>query len=322
MDTRLATLIDDYTQAVRTALTLMKKSGIPLPYTTSEWSRTNLSGIKSLIDGIKYTSHGNGCLVELPDGDVDFDFGQLGEICGFDDWRIANFAKGRHSTYGFATGAELRECFKHAVATKSILPMESQLFRLADRPVENGSCIDTRQAGDLLPLRDRDQVLTLQVHYFHAADLMLEHYDSLLAKWNKTQRLSRDDQSDFRVYMSSWLGFLAVTCEGFRKLKMYLLLNDHRPVEYQELLPECNKLNRAINAHFDSLRKYRNNVFHLRDTAVDTLDFLAPNAGRLGWAKSIHADLKQFFSDYQILCECHYLENERESESEFGPKVH
>ena len=79
-------------------------------------------------------------------------------------------------------------------------------------------------------------------------------------------------------------------------------------------------LNSAINKHYDDLRKFRNNVFHLRTSTEDTLAFLAPGGERLSWARSIHSDLKSFFSEYRILCECYYMFNGRRSESEFGQR--
>lgn len=320
MDKRLSSLISDYLQAVRTALTLMQKSGVTLPHTSSEWIATDLSHLSSLNDNIYYFKHGNGCRVELPDGGVDFDFGRLGEISGLDAWRLSSFAKQRQESYGFATDDDLYECFGEAVNKNFIVPMATNLYRVANQPMEYVSSIDSRSEGDLLPHREQDKVLTLQVHYFYAAELMLKHYDSMVSKWDKNKKLSRHDEINFRIYMTSWLGFLAVTCEGYKDLGMYLLLNNERPVEYQKLLPKCNQLSSSIKKHYHDLRKFRNNVFHMRANTDDTLAFLSPEVDRLSWARSIHRDLKSFFSDYRVFCECHYILNERRSEGEFGQK--
>ena len=320
MDKRLASLINDYLQAVRTALTLMQKSGISLPHTSMEWIETDLSHLSSLNDGIDYFKHGAGCWVELPDGRVDFDFGRLAEISGLDAWRLVRFAAERQESYGFATDKELYECFDDAIKKKLLVPLATNLYRLSSEPVEYASSIDSRSCGDLLPHRELDKVLTLQTHYFYAADLMLKQHDSLEKKWDKNKKLSRDDEINFRIYMSSWLGFLAVTCEGYRQLNMYMLLNNDRPADYQELIPRCNRLNSAIKKHYDDLRKFRNNVFHLRTSVNDTLAFLSPDADRLSWARSIHKDLKSFFSEYRVLCECHYMFNGRKTEADIGRK--
>lgn len=288
MDVRLVSLINDYLQAVRTALTLMQKSGISLPHTSGEWNDTKLSHLPSLNDGISYLKHGNGCRVDLPDGAVDFDFGRRGEICGLDAWRLGLFAKKRQETYGFSADKELYDCFNDAVNQRLIIPLDAAMHRLASQPVEYVSSIDSRNEGDQLPHRELDNVLTLEIHYFYAADLMLKNYDQLVKKWDKNQKLSRNDEVNFRIFVTSWLGFLAVTCEGYRNLNMYLLLNRERPVEYQELVPNCNKLNRTINKHYDDLRKFRNNVFHLRTSTEDTVAFFFCTGGRASFMGAIN----------------------------------
>lgn len=320
MDERLSNLISDYLESVRTALTLIKKSGIPLPRTSIEWIDTDLSHISNLYSGIDYFKHGCGCSVDLPNGTVDFDFGRHGEISGLDAWRVLRFAKERQETYGFSTDEEFHECFQDSINKKLITPLDSALYRLATQPLEYTSIIDSREEGDLLPHREQDKVLTLQIHYFYAANLMLKHYDALIKQWNKNKKLSRTDEIKFRIYMSSWLGFLAVTCEGYKKLNMHRLLNEERPNEYQELISKCNALNSVINKNYDDLRKFRNNVFHLRTSINDTIAFLSPSSDRLSWARQIHKNLESFFSDYRVLCECYYMLNGRENESEFGQK--
>jgi len=45
-----------------------------------------------------------------------------------------------------------------------------------------------------LPLRDKDEVLTLHAHYFLAAELMLKNYKKLSTKWHQRSRLSQNDR--------------------------------------------------------------------------------------------------------------------------------
>jgi hypothetical protein len=317
MDYRLSNVINDYLQAVRTACTLMQKSGISLPYTSGQWFDTDHSRFSTLDGGISFYKHGAGCWVELPDGHVDFDFGREGEISGLDAWKLGNFAEHRNETYDFADTNELVETFNQAVEQKELLPLEFNLYRLANQPVETSSSIDSREEGDLLPHRDADKVLVLNVHYFYAADLMLTQYDALVDKRTKKETVAYDEKLKSKIYMDSWLGFLAVTCEGYKKLNLYRLLHNERPLDFQELLPMANDLSSSLKKHYDHLRKYRNNVFHLRDSVDDTLAFLSRDAGRLAWARSIHAGLKDFFSNYRVCCESHYIMNGRESESSF-----
>lgn len=318
MDYRLSSLINDYLRAVRTACTLMQKSGVALPYTSKQWAETDLSNVDTLNEEITFYKHGVGCWVNLPDGRVDFDFGRLGEISGVDAWRLGNFAKHRNETYGFEDTKELIETFNQAVNQQQLLPLETNLYRLANQPIETTASIDSRAEGDLLPRRDSDKVLTLHVHYFYAADLMLTQYDAIIKKLEKKEKITFEEELNSKIYMDSWLGFLAVTCEGYKKLNMYLLLNNERPLGYQELIPRASKLSSSIKEHYDHLRKFRNNVFHLRDSVDDTLEFLSPDADRLVWARSIHDDLREFFSHYRVFCESHYLVNGRKSESSFS----
>jgi Domain of unknown function (DUF6896) len=43
---------------------------------------------------IAYSFHGIGCHVALPDGEIDWDFGNEGRLDGFDAWRLWCFAEG------------------------------------------------------------------------------------------------------------------------------------------------------------------------------------------------------------------------------------
>ena len=65
-----------------------------------------------LIGGIPYFKHGFGCKVKLPRGAVDFDFGEQGQINGFDLWRLLDFAGSRLFKYGFSSEAALKQCFE------------------------------------------------------------------------------------------------------------------------------------------------------------------------------------------------------------------
>ncbi len=316
LDTRLSCFIDDYQNAVKAALTLMQNSGVPLPKSSREWLGTDLSLIPILQDSISYVPHGVGCEVDLPEGTVDFDFGTFGEISGFDAWRLEQFAKARHENYGFVSWEEFHKCFEASIKANLLTHMDSGLYYRTGVSLEFVSSIHNRANGDSLPHKDLDKIRTLHMHYFYAADLMKKHYDTLLEKLQTAGSLSRNDEVQYRIYLNSWLGFLAVTCEGFKKLGMYLLLNNERPQEFQDLIPQSNALNKSINQHYDDLRKYRNNVFHLRTDLNDTIAFLAPEKNRLSWAKLIHRDLSFFFMEYRACCECHYIVNERKLETD------
>jgi hypothetical protein len=157
-----------------------------------------------------------------------------------------------------------------------------------------------------VPHQDEDAVLTLYTHYFLAAELMLKNYKRLLARWQARGRLTQGEGEQYRVYFGTWLGFLAVTAEGFKGLSMRKLLQEQRTSEFSNLLPTCNEVGAMLRQHDDALRKFRNKVFHLRDTPKDLLDFIRhPN--RIDWAEELQAQLRQFFSEYRIEHKLHTI---------------
>ena len=168
-----------------------------------------------------------------------------------------------------------------------------------------------RLMHDSLPNRDQDPVLTLYAHYFLAAELMRSNYAKLQSKLKLRGRLSRKDTVDQGIYFGTWLGFLGVTCEGFRKLRIRLLLQENRPEDFRELIPKCDAIGRVIKRHADQLRKFRNNVFHLRDDVGVIERFFANGPVRLRWAEELHTAFGDLFSEYRILCEVHYIMHDR-----------
>ena len=314
MNEQLANLIRAYQATVYEAVALMHRSGIRMPASNRWWIKTDIPH-KGLLDGdIGYLKHGIGCTVYLPSGAVDFDFGRLGEINGFDSWRLYLFAGEKLSTYGFDSQDSLERCFEMAVTKGDLVGSDDSLFYVTNLTRALAVDIDSRLPGDSLPARNLDLVLTLDTHYFQAADLMFENYTSLYLRWEKNNSLSHRKFVDLRIYMSSWLGFLAVTCEGFEKLKMNLLLQKDRPPPFQDLIIKSNAVGKLIKRHRDALRELRNKTFHLRDEPETLRRFFAPEAERLPWAKELHEAFKVFFSAYRVECEVHYLHNGRRGE--------
>ncbi|WP_349736563.1 DUF6896 domain-containing protein [Pseudomonas jessenii] len=318
MNYQLTRLIFDYQASVYAAVELMQRSGVPLPLTRIDWLDTDISTYGELDGGIRYFKHGYGCAVSLSTGKVDFDFGEQGEIGGFDVWRLASFAGSRLKDYGFDNVDALKEFFDAEVNTGSLIsPGNSLYFVVGASRISAIEALNI-QPTDTLPSPDQDSVLTLYAHYFLAADLMRSNYVKLHKKWSKPTPLSQDEKVNLGIYLCSWLGFLAVTCEGFKKLRMRLLLQDKRPQKFHELISKCNGIGKMMNRHADALREFRNNVFHLRDDAGAINRFFAYDAERLPWAVELHTSLGDFFSEYRVLCEVHYLLNDRRSESQLG----
>jgi len=121
MDQRLATLIDDYIALVCSAVRLLVQGGIGRPGSNTEWACNGIPGTGVLPGGVKYFKHGYGCAVHLKGGTVAFDFGETGQINGFDVWRLSRFAGGKLGQYGFRSEAELDACFKAEVAAGSLI---------------------------------------------------------------------------------------------------------------------------------------------------------------------------------------------------------
>lgn len=168
---------------------------------------------------------------------------------------------------------------------------------------------------DDLPHRDEDRVLTLHSHYFLVAEVMLEDYDKLKQHINRLKNPRRLGWK-LIIYYNTWLGFLGVTCEGWKNINMRRTLRK-RPALFSELIPEADEINSVMNLNLDPLRKYRNSVFHLREDTKDVLEFLTGEGNKPQWAVSLHEDLKGFFSNYRALCQVYYALNDRNDEK-FG----
>jgi len=316
MDKKLKKLILDYQASVRTAVEIVQRSGIPLPLTSWDWIETNIPDYGELAGEIGYYKHGCGCKVYLPTGPVDFDFGRMGEIDEFDDWRLVNFASSKLSEYGFETKGEIEKIFEAAVKSGALASSGYGLYYMKGSKRTLAAEIRQDFANDSLPHRDQDELLSLYAHSFLAADLMRGKYEKLSRKLEKNRGLSQKDEVDLRIYFSSWLGYLNATCEGFDRINMRTLLTNNRPNSFLELIPKSDELGRLRNKHKQSLKEFRNEVFHPRGDVKPVLQFAADQGGRLAWAVELHTAIDDLLSMYRILCEVHYLTHDRLGESQ------
>jgi hypothetical protein len=108
MDSRLAKLIRDYQRRVVEAVAMMESAGIARPQSTHDWVAAKDPGRITLPTGFSFYKHGFGCSVDGAEWGVDFDFGEQGQIDGFDAWRLYDFARRRLSDYCFASEEEIR----------------------------------------------------------------------------------------------------------------------------------------------------------------------------------------------------------------------
>lgn len=239
----------------------MQRSGIRMPSSSRRWIESEIP-LRGLLDGeILYVKHGAGCTVYLPDGKVDFDFGSRGEIKGFDLWRLSLFAGEKLSTYGFESEDTLEVCFDAAVAEGHLVRSDDFIFYVSQIAREVAVDIDSRLLGDNLPPRNLDMVMVLYSHYFQVAELMLENYDKLYKRWKNDNSLSQRKVIDLRIYLSSWLGFLAVTCEGFENLGMHLLLRKSRPAAFEDLIPKSGAIGKMIKKIANHLGSFETRHF-------------------------------------------------------------
>lgn len=143
---------------------------------------------------------------------------------------------------------------------------------------------------------------------------MLKNYKKLLAKRNQSDRLNQNDRVQLSIYFCTWLGFLAVTAEGFKKLGIRRVVKDARPPEFVELIPKTDALGKLLKKHDDALRKFRNKVFHLRENTEEIERFFRERPNRVEWAENLQTAFNEFFSAYRILCQVHYLIEKRKEE--------
>ncbi|MBT9519978.1 MAG: hypothetical protein IV101_03705 [Dechloromonas sp.] len=321
MDERLAQLISDYQRAVGTAVFLMSESGIEIPLNINDPLNLNIPAQGELNGGIRYVKHGYGCWVHLPEGEVDFDFGQRGEIDGFDEWRLWKFCQHRPNTYAFDTQQALLDCVGHAFKEGKLAASSHNLYYVVDSVRSLGEkAARILVVGCALPHWTRDSVLTLSSQCFDSANLMFEHYEAVKRLLTKEQKLSSANILKFRVYLLSWLGYLHTTAKGFKDLGMRRLLQNKRPESFLDLIAKCNEVGKLEARHTDDLRVLRNNIFHLRTNDEAIRQFFSDDGKRMEWARGLHTAFASFFSDYRVLAEVHYLCSGRFGESQIRGK--
>lgn len=313
MNKSLTYLIDDYLNSVTSAVSLMSRSGIPIPYSRESWVKAELPKIGELDGGIPYLKHGAGCEVSLKTGIIDFDFGRSGEIDEIEYFRLLQFAGKNLAKYGFTSEAEVEKSFKYAVESGCLTCVEYSTYHITDRPRLRAREIDPRLPGDSLPPNDQDIILTIHLHNFLPAELMYRNYKQLDRDWGESGKISCDDEVDCRIYLFTWLGFLSEACKWFKRKNIRRLLRNERPEAFKELIEKADTIIRMASRHERHLQEFRNNVFHLPDFEI-TRDYFNDHAERLPWSHQLHKNLSTFFSRYRVLCTVHYALNGRKGE--------
>ncbi|MFO0602796.1 MAG: hypothetical protein U0324_06450 [Polyangiales bacterium] len=128
----LAHVIRDYQRVVARVVAMLEAVGIPRPASNTAWAGASVPWRGDLGGGVRYHKHGYGCAAQARSWHVDFDFGDVGQIDGFDAWRLAGFAGGKLAKYGFASVDDLRRAFAAAVDAGELRHSGYILYYLAD----------------------------------------------------------------------------------------------------------------------------------------------------------------------------------------------
>ncbi len=116
----LKKLIRDYKLQVADAVSQLEASGISRPTSLVDWVTRDIPQTGTLADGSLYFKHGYGCAVRSASGAIDFDFGENGEIDGFEPHRLSNFAGKRLVDYGFRSERDVKSAVARAEAAGHI----------------------------------------------------------------------------------------------------------------------------------------------------------------------------------------------------------
>jgi hypothetical protein len=126
--------------------------------------------------------------------------------------------------------------------------------------------------------RRADPIWLLYVLYFVPCEIMYQHHLRL-----KPHFLSGDDKTreaagqEFFAFTNFWFASLYVVAEGWRELKV--------PA------PEITQI---IEKHIDSLRLFRNAVYHFQRGDQKHAQFF--DVDKFNWAQNIHVALRLYFA--------------------------
>ena len=139
MDAELRRLIRDYQARVVWAVEQIERTfGVERPPSATEWIGYQIPhGVAP--DGNRYYKHGFGIVVAYEGGAVDFDFGEHGEIGGFDASRLFNFARRVEGGYGFDSERQIETAIKDAEARGLVRFSGYILYYLVDDLPPHGS---------------------------------------------------------------------------------------------------------------------------------------------------------------------------------------
>jgi hypothetical protein len=116
MNASLRKLITAYqAKARKMARLLAKELNIKLPITNNEWAALQIDQRGTTSKGLKYFKHGYGVAIRHDGWEIDIDFGDKGEIDGFDAHKLFNFAGVNGFQIPYKNETEIESEIKRAV---------------------------------------------------------------------------------------------------------------------------------------------------------------------------------------------------------------
>lgn len=98
------------------------------------WREGSIPQTRELPGGVEYQMHGIGCWVDLPDGEVDFDFAYSNDV-GFDAWRLWSYAEHAQNRYpSYQKKEDVEHALSEALSARFVEPFAQypRLMRLVE----------------------------------------------------------------------------------------------------------------------------------------------------------------------------------------------
>jgi hypothetical protein len=134
MKTEFDHMISDYISLISERMSrFCVETGFVMPKSPIDWA-TNGPKKTVLSDGTTYSKHGYGCLIALKSGEVDFDFGDKGEIDGFDAYRLSAFTESFPSRYSIKSEREMQSILEAELKSGAIEKRGRLYFRKKTEP--------------------------------------------------------------------------------------------------------------------------------------------------------------------------------------------
>jgi hypothetical protein len=138
----LIRLIHEYQGKVKEAVELFERyKGLKPPRRPLEWRFSGISpsGYLDPNSKISYSFHGYGCRVKLSSGFIDWDFGEDGEIDGFDVWRLQVFVEeGTQKFPEFQDEVVLKAVFEGGKSQGLFYQVSGHLYYLKQKDLQLG----------------------------------------------------------------------------------------------------------------------------------------------------------------------------------------